>query len=726
MQRTFTIMNDHPAGRVIDFKGELNAEQFAVVEGGDGPCVVIAGAGSGKTRTIVYRVAYLLSKGVRPEEILLLTFTNKAANEMMTRIEALAAGGRGVWGGTFHSISNRILRGAADRIGFTPSFTILDEEDAKDLLKAVMRELGLTGDAKKFPSPTYVKEILSYALNAIVPLEKAILKKNPKLLPLIPDFERITVAYETKKKNANAMDFDDLLAKLHHLLATDVTFREAVSSRFRYVLVDEYQDTNPLQAAVVKLLAGPENNVLVVGDDAQSIYSFRAADVRNILDFPRHFPGAKLFKLETNYRSTPDILDLANDVIGRNVDQYPKNLKAVITREAKPVVVPTASASQEAAFVVSRIHALLEDGTKPEHIAVLFRATFHSQALEFELMKHGIDYDYRGGMKFFERAHVKDALAFVRIAANFVDESAWLRVLGIQTGIGDVMAGKIYGMMRSAGSLAYALLAPVEQMCGARAAPGWRDLRQVLQKMHDAGNKPADIVRAVIKSSYADYLENEYPNWRERMEDVEQLATFAENYENAAELLVDVTLDDAAVQRAQQRGRRRDLADKLVLSTIHQAKGLEWEAVFVIHMVNSGFPNRKAAIEEGGMEEERRLFYVAVTRAKRHLYLSYPATMGRDAFSMEQPSSFLEECDPKCLDLGLVEERSSFGGGGIARSGKTNWGQKSVVDADGFYEDDAVVLDADDDVPQDPFAGMKGRMKKVNEDWRKKSFLGDV
>ncbi|HTK04591.1 MAG TPA: ATP-dependent helicase, partial [Candidatus Eisenbacteria bacterium] len=373
----------------------------------------------------------------------------------------------------------------------------------------------------------------------------------------------------------------------------------------------------------------------------------------------------------------------------------------------KPQVAPAPSSFQEADFVVGRIRELIDDGVRPEGIAVLFRATHHSQTVEFELMKQGIPYDYRGGLKFFDRAHVKDAISFLRIKENFTDEAAWLRILTLQQGVGEVMASKIFSLLRAAGSLAGAVLAPVEQSLGARAAKGWADLRPILEKMVET-QKPCELVRCVIKSSYADYLESEYPNWRERLEDVEQLANFSEEYDSPSELLADITLDSSVAEKPANRGRHKDARDKIVLSTIHQAKGLEWDAVFVVHLTNSGFPNRKAAMEEGGLEEERRLFYVAVTRAKKHLYLSYPASAGRDMFTIEQPSCFLEECDPKRLDLSLVEGRFGI----------------SAKDTDGFFEEDSVSLD--DDAPKDPFAGMKGRMKEVNKDWKKKSFLRDI
>lgn len=704
----------------IDYAAELNPEQLAVVTGGDGPCVVLAGAGSGKTRTIVYRVAWLIEHGVRPEQILLLTFTNKAASGMMERIQQLigngpldpstprppiAVGGRphehSVYGGTFHSVANRLLRAFADQIGFSPSFSILDEEDARDLMRSAMRELELPLDGKRFPSPAVIHATASFARNAILPLEEAVLRKHPRFEPLLDDFRRTLERYEEKKRLANAMDFDDLLVRFHALLVSDPSARERIVSRFRYVLVDEYQDTNPLQAAIVALLAGPERNVLVVGDDAQSIYSFRAADVRNILQFPDRFPGARIFKIETNYRSTPDILSLANDVISRNVEQFRKELKSVSRSLAKPVVAPAASAGQEAAFVAGQIQRLLDDGTAPKEIAVLFRATHHSQALEFALMRRGLEYDYRGGLRFFDRAHVKDALAFLRVCANPADEAAWLRILRLQPGIGEIGAAKAAGILRRSESIGRAALAPVGAELGLKAGKGWDELRAILEALVAAGDAPTAQIRAVLDSSYSVYLENEYPDSRERFEDLEQLAGFAGGYAKAAEMLADVALD---ITSAGGTRGRASATPRIVLSTVHQAKGLEWDTVFVIHLAGSAFPNRRAAIEEGGLEEERRLFYVAITRAKRRLFLCYPATLGRDQFTQEQPSCFLKECDPSCLDLSLVEKSGA-----------------SWSDADGdFYEEESVTVD------DGPIAAVKERMKNVNADWKKKSFLRDV
>ncbi len=705
-----------PTTGASDFRAELNDEQYRVVTEGDGPCLVLAGAGSGKTRTVVYRVAYLIDQGVRPDEILLLTFTNKAAGEMMGRIGSLLGQGKGsvgIWGGTFHSVANRLLRLHAERIGFTKNFTILDQEDSRSMVKASIKELGLDtstslsagGKGGRFPSPSVVHSIGSYAKNAMLSVGTTIERKYADFQHIERDIESVLDTYDHKKRLANAMDFDDLLLHLYGLLTDESAVRRAISGRFRYILVDEYQDTNALQDGIVRLMCEKHGNVLAVGDDAQSIYSFRAADIRNILEFPERFPGAKRFKLETNYRSTPQILDLANDIISRNSRQFPKTLRAVNDGSAVPKVIPAVSAAEEAEYVADRIEELLDDGKDPRDIAVLFRATHHSQTLEFELMRRGLEYDYRGGMRFFERAHVKDTLAFLRIAHNFADEAAWRRALNIQRGIGDVTAGKVYACATGLGSLAALAEHDMRGTLGAKALLGWADMRKTLKKIVEAGDRPFDMIRAVLDSPYQDYLIAEYQNARERMDDLEQLAVFSDDYDDLAEFLAEVALNDAvhSTVPARPARARRGNERKVVLSTIHQAKGLEWDKVFVIHLTASGFPNRRAAMEDGGMEEERRLFYVAVTRARKSLTLCYPRRTGYDS-SAEFPSMFITEADPGCLDF---EEK---GRGAFA---------SDCGDTYLHYNDDSEdVIELDED-------GEIKEVKKRVADWKKKSFLRD-
>jgi DNA helicase-2/ATP-dependent DNA helicase PcrA len=659
----------------IDYAKELNAEQLAVVHEGDGPCLVLAGAGSGKTRTIIYRVAYLIEQGVNPGNILLLTFTNKAAGEMRKRLAELLGESRanGLWSGTFHSVANRLLRLHAPLVGFTSSFTILDTDDSKSLIKACIKECGLDNKSggKRFPSPAVVREVVSYAQNAGIALLDALQLKYPNYLPLADDFSQVADRYRAKKIEANAMDFDDLLANLLELLDKDEHVRANLQDRFQHILVDEYQDTNFIQSAIVSRLAGGDRpNVLAVGDDAQSIYSFRAADIRNILDFPQHFPGTRIFKLTTNYRSTPQILDLANEVIAYNKEQFHKELSAIKKPAAKPRVKPMPSASREALYLADRLEQSLSDGVPASEIAVLFRATFHSQQLEFELMRRGVEYEYRGGLKFFERAHVKDVLAFLRVRLNPLDEASWRRLLLMQPGIGEVSAGKLFQAIRAAGNFATALALDVAALFSNKVSSGWRPLRQTLEALKGAKGEPADQIRAILKSPYLDYLEAEYPNFRERTEDLEQLATFAEKYKDCGDFLAEVSLDDSAYGKNANPTAEAYRQPKVVLSTVHQSKGLEWDTVFVMHLTATSFPNKNALMEDGGLEEERRLFYVAVTRAKRQLLLTHPATVGRDSFNYEGPSRFLEEISPASVEGG-----EAFAGG---------------YDAGGFHEEPAI------------------------------------
>jgi len=469
-------------------------------------------------------------------------------------------------------------------------------------------------------------------------------------------------------------------------------------------------------------------NLLVVGDDAQSIYSFRAADIRNILGFPGRYPGANIFKLETNYRSVPPILELANESIRWNIDQFPKELRSSKNQEPrtnfqKPELVSAANAEEEAQFIAEMILKMRDEGVSMNEIAVLFRATFHSQALEFELTKRDISYDYRGGIRFFERSHIKDALSFLRIAANPADEVSWLRVLRLQNGIGTETAGKIFSLCRGAASLKDALLMDKGAL-SPRATAGWNDFTKTLAAMLAESNKPSEAIRAVVKSSYGDYLDNEFPNADERREDLEQLAAFAEKYDSLESFLAESALHEGYAAGRAGAGAGED-GEKIVLSTIHQAKGLEWDAVFVMHLYDGAFPNARAMEEDGGMEEERRLFYVACTRARKHLFLSYPMIGHGERDYLHQPSQFVHELPESCFER--VELRRSPSAG-------------NTVFKDDFDDDDAIELDelgeprsviaktpslprGTKQSPGDRFAGARDDGKKI--DWKKKSFLGD-
>ncbi len=669
----------------IDYNRALNQEQLDVVLHGDGPCLVLAGAGSGKTRTLTYRVAYLLEQGVDPASILLLTFTNKASREMLSRVSGLLGQeAHGIWGGTFHSIANRILRSFAGSLGYTPSFSILDAEDARDLLKAILKDANLDPKARRFPSPAVLQDVISYARNVQRPLAEALEEKHPNFIGFQSEIEDIARQYQARKRSANVMDFDDLLTSLAQLL-DDPVQGPLITERFAYVLVDEFQDTNALQARLVQGFARGHGNLLVVGDDAQSIYAFRGADVRNILSFPETWPGTKIFKLLTNYRSTPQILEVANASLIHNVEQFEKDLVAVCGAGEKPRLIPCASAAQEAEYIAEQILALRAEGSALRNISVLFRSGSHSQTLEFELIRRDIPYEYRGGQKFFERGHIKDVLAFLRVAHNPRDEVAWLRVLGLQAGIGAASATAIMTGLRAVADVQAALAPESGIMIPRRAQEGWQEFTRIAGAMLSGDASPAAMIRTVALSSYRDLLEREYPNWRERLEDLEQLALFAESTPDLAGFLSDLALSDEVAAARTGSKMVSPEEERVVLSTIHQAKGLEWETVFVIHLSEGAFPSRRALDEDGGLEEERRLFYVAVTRAQRRLFLTYPLTLGYDAFTLNQLSTFIEEIPPRLLER--VELRSVRRPSSIHRwgGGDRTWEEPSI-EIDPFEE----------------------------------------
>jgi len=649
----------------VDYQQELNAEQLPVVLNGEGPCLVLAGAGSGKTRTIVYRVAYLIEAGVKPENILLVTFTNKAAKEMLFRVEQLLGQfPKSLWGGTFHHVANVLLRKYAKVIGFDNNFTILDEEDSKDLISVCVKALGIDPKKTRFPSSGVINALISLAKNTGLQLDELLTDWKPEFVKLAEVLQRVASEYENRKRRNNAMDFDDLLLNLLTLLRDHADVRQRLSQQFRYILVDEYQDTNHLQAEIVRLLAETHQNILVVGDDAQSIYAFRGADIDNILTFPKKFSGCRTFKLETNYRSTQPILDVANEVIKHNPEQFPKKLHHVRAGSLRPVLVPAVSDEQEAEFIAQKILELRDEGLPLQEMAVLFRAAYHSQALEFELTRRDIPYDYRGGLRFFDRAHIKDTLAYLKIVTNPRDEVAFLRVLKLQVGIGSQTASQIFDRLQERLGLVddrHPLDMIFEEFQPLpRAVKGWDNFRSTLTGLiSERDGSPELLVRLVMDSDYRDYLTNQYPDADERLQDLEQLALFAGKYKKIDTFLAEVSLQEEfgiAGAKADQSSR-----EKIVLSTIHQAKGLEWRAVFVMHLAEQYFPNPRALAEEGGLAEERRLFYVAVTRAQEYLFLTYSLASGYRTMSMHlnAPSPFVKEIPDKLLEPYELAETES-------------------------------------------------------------------
>ncbi|HOI73579.1 MAG TPA: ATP-dependent helicase [Syntrophales bacterium] len=635
--------------RKIDYGKELNEEQRGVVLEESGPLLVIAGAGSGKTRTLTYRVARLIETGVPPNRILLATFTNKAAWSMLSRVRSLLGLElERFWGGTFHSVAHRILRRHADRLGYERSFSILDAEDAVSLVKACIAELDLKKSSEKFPKAEVVQSILSFSANTDTPVGDVVFSRHPFFISRADDMAAVAGRYRERKRKLQAMDFDDLLLNVRQLLAEHPEALEEYRGRFLHVLVDEYQDTNVIQADLVDLLASGHRNLMVVGDDSQSIYSFRGADFHNILRFPERYPDCRVFRLETNYRSTPEILNLANLSIRNNEKQFEKTLRAVRTEGVKPVLATASSVLQQAQFVVQRILEL--ESTVPlRDIAVLYRAHYHSMELQMEMTRRGIPFEIRSGIRFFEQAHIKDVTAYLRILANPGDELAWKRVLPLYGGLGKVAAEKVWRFVSSQSEPLASLDSEAFLKGATRTAlPGLKRFREVMRRLWEqAGDATvADLIGLVLEEGYRDHLYELYPEASFREEDLQQLANFSGGFErledflNELALLTNLEKEDVAASSD---------ADKVTLSTIHQAKGLEWSSVFLIWCAEGMLPLARALNDEGGVEEERRLFYVASTRAKDQLYLCYPVSDYRRGMGsmIVQPSRFIRELAPR-------------------------------------------------------------------------------
>jgi DNA helicase II / ATP-dependent DNA helicase PcrA len=657
MSREYVLEPFRPPTAVrIDYARELNEQQHAAVTAPPGPALVIAGAGSGKTRTLTYRAAFLLEQGIPPERILLLTFTNKAAAEMMARVGDLLDGEiSALWGGTFHSIGNRVLRRHAALIGYQPGFSILDREDAEALVQACRAELEIDFVATRFPKASVLADIFSLAVNKQQSIAELLASQFDYFTPLVAEITGLQARYTARKIAANAMDFDDLLALWLRLLQEHTTVREEYQRRFQFILVDEYQDTNKLQGALIDLLASPHHNVMAVGDDCQSIYSWRGAHFLNILQFTDRHPTAKVYRIETNYRSTPEILSLANAAIAANVRQFPKQLVAARSPGAKPVVVVCGDGREQAAFIAQRMLQLREEGIELKKMAVLYRAHYHALELQFELTRRNIPFSITSGLRFGESAHVKDVAAWLKFITNPRDEPAFKRIIGLISGIGTKSADKIWNAFRAAPPVGQPPLATALQKITCvpkKCALAWAQFTATVAQLEAPENsaRASRMIRLVLEAGYEDYLRTKYTNYISRLSDLEQMAATSRQFATVEDFLTQLALQTGAEDAENQT--TRDDEDPVRLSTIHQAKGLEFEVVFVIMLCENAFPSARSIEVLDGEEEERRLFYVAVTRARSHLYLTYPrARVTSSGIEENQlPSRFLGEIPDDLLE----------------------------------------------------------------------------
>lgn len=645
----------------IDYAAELNEQQLNIVLNTSKHSLVLAGPGSGKTRVLVYKVARLIEEGVKPDRILLLTFTNKAARNMMSRVETLLGSNpQGLVGGTFHHVGSLLLRKHARSVGFNNNFSIIDNEDSKQIIKDIIAAL-YPKKEKHFPNTNVIFSIISFSRNTLLPIKACVEKKYPYDLSFAAEIGAIAQQYEQRKLRSNVLDFDDLLVLWNKLL-DNRELCEQYARKFSHILVDEFQDTNKIQFEIIKKLVSPESSIMAVGDDCQSVYSFRGAEIKNILDFPQTFKDTKELRLELNYRSTPQIIELINASIENNKEQFKKQLKPLRAGKDKPTLVRCKDEQQESEFIGQRILDLKEEGLSYNDIGVLFRAEYQSAALELELMKRGIPYKKRGGLRFFEQAHVKDLTSFLKLFSNARDELAWKRILTLFEGIGDTTVQRIWDTLsKQSDPINFARSTATFPTLPSKASRGWADFRSLIGYVSspatDATLVPGIVAQLFIEKFYKRHLQDTYPNFKDRLLDVNQYANLANQYTSMEKFLEDILLE--ADLTSSEKGEHES-DESVTLSTIHQAKGLEWPSVFVISLAQGRFPLERASRDDS-LEEERRLFYVACSRAKDELYLTVPMEENTfwGGFTILPDSLFIEELSKTLYEEWTLREEVS-------------------------------------------------------------------
>ena len=645
----------------IDYAKELNPAQLDAVQSTEGPHLVIAGAGSGKTRVLVFRVAFLVEKGVRPDEILLLTFTRRAASEMLRRASLiLDERCQSVAGGTFHSFANLTLRKYASVLGLSHSFSILDESDAEDTLNLIRTQLGFHKEQKRFPRKKALLEIISKSINKSEKIDDVIDEEFPHFLEWSEEIKKIWQEYEKYKRQKSLLDYDDLLVYLKNLLSTHEEVRQRLSRKYKYIMIDEYQDTNKLQAHIACLLASEHKNIMVVGDDAQSIYSFRGANFKNIIDFPKIFKETKVITLEENYRSTQPILDLTNEVISLAKEKFEKNLFTRKKGDKIPIFVDASDENAQSKYVVDKILELREEGIELGEMAILFRSGWHSNDLEIELASRDIPFAKYGGQKFVEAAHIKDVISYLRICYNNFDEVSWYRALLLLPRIGPKTAEKIIAEV-------------VKDKKGLEVAEEHKKTEELkklfslLKKIDIEKHEPAEMIESFLEY-YQPLLKEKYDDFHKRLNDLDSLLRISSRYKSLESFLSDMALEPP--ERSIVEAGLKDKDDsRLTLSTIHSAKGLEWHTVFLIYVAEGHLPSYLSLENEDDIEEERRLFYVAATRAKENLFLLKPhldrsprSFMDGGGSVFTQVSRFLDQGNllSKFLQIETAGERDDF------------------------------------------------------------------
>ncbi len=635
----------------IDFQKRyahaLNPDQLAAVTHTEGPLLVIAGAGSGKTRTLTYRAAYLVEKGVSPSAILLLTFTRKASQEMLRRATQLLDERCGkIAGGTFHSFANATLRQYASHMGLDPAFGILDRNDSENLIGLLRKELQPVTRQRSFPRRKTLADIFSRAVNKALSLEEIIENDYPHFESHLETISRLYHLFEIRKQEHHFLDYDDLLIYLRRLLAEYPDVQDRISARYHYIMVDEYQDTNTIQAEILYLLTCSNQNIMVVGDDAQSIYAFRGANFRNIIDFPKRFPATRIVSLEENYRSNQPVLTLTNTIIERAREKFTKNLFSQKKDGARPVMVNAEDEYSQSRFIVDRIKDLQQQGVPLNEIAVLFRASFHSFDLEIELSREGIAFVKMGGFKFVESAHIKDVMAHLRVMVNVYDRISWYRILLLIEKVGPKTAQKIFE----------AILAEKSGYTGLLSAElarrkGLERLKQLIATLDSQPMTVSEMGENII-DYYLPILKNRYDDHPRRAKDLEHLVEIMERYRSLDTFLTDMALEPPTASFENTLYADTPGSDRLTLSTIHSAKGLEWRTVFVIWTLDGRFPSVHSLHKEDELEEELRLMYVAATRAKETLFFTYPSNVWdrSTGLILNQPSRFLDDIPDDILE----------------------------------------------------------------------------